>query len=85
MSTRFKKVQIKEEWQIELDKYEEAYDYYVNKNWDAAQEKFQELKNNSENFPWSSKIYDIYLERIEENRHLSLPEDWQGAYRHTSK
>lgn len=64
----------------ELKQYEIAYSNYLSQDWDSAREAFKTLKENHD-----LVLYDVYLERIEDLKNQSLPEDWDGTFRHTSK
>lgn len=64
----------------ELKQYEIAYSSYLSQDWDGAREAFKSLKENH-----SLVLYDVYLDRIEDLKAQSLPEDWDGTFRHTSK
>ncbi|MDB2449008.1 adenylate/guanylate cyclase domain-containing protein, partial [bacterium] len=66
---------------IELDALEVAYQLYLQQQWSAAKDAFESLKATSRH----AKLYDIYLQRIEELEQQSLPSDWDGSYTHTSK
>jgi len=65
----------------ELKQFKEAYEYYLNQNWEKAQSKFSGLIKANQN----RKIYAIYLERIKSLKEISLPNDWDGSFTHTSK
>ncbi len=67
----------------ELADYEAAWAHYRAQRWDDAVAAFESL---SQQAPGKRpKLYQVYLERIAEVRTQSLPEDWDGAFRHTSK
>jgi adenylate cyclase len=65
----------------ELKQYQAAYTEYLNKNWQQAKSHFEVLNNQYKN----RKIYLLYLERIETLKAMSLPENWDGSFTHTSK
>lgn len=65
----------------ELEEYNIALEYYINRQWDLAETAFNNLHQINE----QTKIYKIYLERIAEYKNTPPPEDWQGIYTHTSK
>mgnify|MGYP000441953582 CR=1 FL=1 len=62
--------------------YNRARDAYLQQNWSEASagfEKLQELDSSS------SRLYEIYLERIGNFASTPPGEDWEGVYRHQSK
>lgn len=64
----------------QIAQYHQAYDDYLKQNWDAAETAFKILHQASQ-----EKLYQLYLLRIQELRHTSLAEDWDGSFTHTSK
>ena len=58
-----------------------ALDDYHDKQWDTAEEKLKALLEQEPD----CKLYNIYIDRIETLRQTPLPEDWDGAFTHTSK
>jgi adenylate cyclase len=64
----------------ELSDYTRALDDYRSQRWDEAKAGFEKLKEKGE-----QRIYEIYLERIEEMRVADLPADWDATYRHVNK
>ncbi len=70
-----------EQLKARVANYHEALDYYHNQQWDEAESR---LKSLLENEP-ECLLYQVYLERIETLRDTPLPEDWDGAFTHTSK
>lgn len=65
----------------ELSKYHKGLDFYFAQQWDNAFELMTELK---EKYP-DRKIYQIYLDRINEFKVTPPPADWDGVYVHKSK
>ena len=49
--------------------------------WEQAVSKLIELKKD---FP-EIKLYQVYLDRIQDLREQTLTQDWDGVFRHTSK
>lgn len=64
----------------EIKQYEHAYQLYLQRQWEAAQMAFKALFSAG-----GLKLYEVYIERIESLQHETLPEDWDGTFRHTSK
>lgn len=64
-----------------VDDYHQAYQNYVEKNWDEAERMFNELRERDPDI----KLYDVYLERIPSLRTQDLPADWDGTFRFTTK
>ena len=76
-----KKSELSESILNELNEYHVARQEYLNRNWDKAKTLFETLlQQNPEVL-----IYQIYLERISENRKLDLASDWDGTFKHSSK
>ena len=71
------------ELEEELAIYEKAWSLYRDKQWQAASDAFQDLMQRATDK--RAKLYSVYLERIADLEGQTLPEDWDGAYRHTSK
>ncbi|PTY37277.1 hypothetical protein BGP77_02570 [Saccharospirillum sp. MSK14-1] len=67
--------------QAELDALEHAQQLYLQQDWAAARQAFEQLNAHSEH----AKLYEVYLERIAILEHETLPEDWDGSFTHTSK
>ncbi|MFG1497555.1 adenylate/guanylate cyclase domain-containing protein [Saccharospirillum sp. HFRX-1] len=65
----------------ELDALDDAYQLYLQQNWEAAHAAFEQLKAQSE----QAKLYEVYLERIAILEQETLPENWDGSFTHTSK
>jgi len=65
----------------DLESYHSALDLYRSKQWEDAERVFKHLKKQSPD----ALIYQIYLDRIAENRNKDLPANWDGTFRHTSK
>lgn len=64
----------------EIEAYNQAYALYLEQNWVKAQQAFCDLKEKN-----PLKLYEVYIERIDDLQHQTLPEDWDGTFRHTSK
>lgn len=64
-----------------LDTYNKALDYYLEQRWDDAYDLMNHL---AQKYP-DKKIYQIYIERINEFKSNPPPEDWNGIYIHTTK
>jgi adenylate cyclase len=54
---------------------------YFNQRWNAAEAKFSELHQ----LHPDTKLYKIYLERIQEFQQTPPPADWDGIYAHKEK
>ena len=61
--------------------YHEALDCYHEQDWDGAEARLNDLLEKEPD----TFLYQVYLERIETLREVELPEDWDGAFTHTSK
>lgn len=64
-----------------LQQYHQALDFYRAQRWDSAMEILKALQESDEN----RRIYSLYLERIEINRDMILPDNWDGVFTHTNK
>ncbi len=67
--------------EIEIDEYDKALNFYYSQDWGRAKSKFNLLKESYS----ERKIYDIYLERIENYINTPPPEKWDGVFTHTTK
>lgn len=65
----------------ELESYHSGLTLYRQQKWDDAEKVFNYLLSQSP----TTSVYQIYLERIAVNKVTSLPKDWDGTFRHTSK
>lgn len=65
----------------ELENYHSALTLYRQQKWDDAEKVFTYLLSQNPKVT----IYQIYLERIAENKNANLPKDWDCTFRHTSK
>ena len=65
----------------EISQHHTAHQLYLSQNWHEAHSAFMELVRQ---YP-QTLIYQIYLDRIEELKVTTLPQDWDGSYTHTSK
>lgn len=70
-----------EQLKFRVARYHEALAHYYKKQWDEAQTILEELAAAEP----ACLLYQVYLERIETLRETPLPEDWDGAFTHTSK
>lgn len=64
----------------ELERYNQAYALYLQQHWQAATDAFQSLYQAN-----PLKLYDVYIERIQDLKNQTLADDWDGTFRHTSK
>lgn len=64
----------------ELDHYHEALDMYLKQHWGEAREAFNRLNRIN-----PQRLYEVYLNRIDELCEQTLPQDWDGTFIHTSK
>lgn len=67
--------------QAELEALDVAYQGYLQQDWTAARDAFEQLKAQSP----QPKLYEVYLERIAILEQETLPEDWDGSFTHTNK
>ncbi|MEH6447580.1 MAG: adenylate/guanylate cyclase domain-containing protein [Oleispira sp.] len=65
----------------EVARFSVVYDEYLQQSWVSALSKLDDLKRD---FP-ESKIYQVYLDRIQNLREQELTQEWDGVFRHTSK
>jgi adenylate cyclase len=65
----------------ELALYRHALRYYLNQEWHEALELFTTLHQSHP----TTKIYKIYLDRIDSYQQSPPPADWDGVFVHTSK
>jgi adenylate cyclase len=70
-----------EQLKARVARYHEAQQCYYRQQWDEAQAMLEELAADEP----EALLYKVYLERIETLRETPLPEDWDGAFTHTSK
>ena len=64
-----------------VDAYHQAHDFYLQQQWDQAEQCFRELAQRDT----GRLLYSVYLERIENLRTQNLTGDWDGTFRHTAK
>lgn len=62
-----------------VETFENALEFYKNKNWDKAFEAFSKLANKGD------KASKLYLDRIENYKNNPPPEDWDYSYTFTTK
>jgi adenylate cyclase len=65
----------------ECSRFSLAYSDYLQQNWGQATNKLVGLKYD---FP-ETKLYQVYLDRIQDLREQTLTQDWDGVFRHISK
>jgi adenylate cyclase len=71
------------EWLMAREHHDLMLAYYRKQQWDKAINAINELKGEFDGS--MDHYYDLWLERIEEMRNKSLPENWDGTYIATSK
>ncbi|OZG75517.1 adenylate/guanylate cyclase domain-containing protein [Hahella sp. CCB-MM4] len=64
-----------------LKQYRQAIQYYRERCWQQADDLLHKLQLEEPD----CRLYQLYRQRIEQLRNTSLPEDWDGVFRHTSK
>lgn len=64
----------------EIQEYDLAYGLYLERRWDEATTAFKRLHEQN-----PLPLYQVYVERIQDLRHQTLPDDWDGTFVHTSK
>jgi adenylate cyclase len=75
------KSEVTSEQKDEIERFSLAYADYLQQDWDQAVSKLAGLKND---FP-TTKLYQVYLDRIHDLREQKLTQEWDGVFRHTSK
>lgn len=70
-----------EQLKARVAKYHQALEYYFAQDWDAAEALLVELSAAEPH----TLLYTVYLERIAQLRQSPPPEQWDGAFTHTSK
>ena len=65
----------------ELGMYHQALACYFEKQWPESKTKFSELKLKNPDL----KLYEMYLQRIEDFEQQGVEDDWDGRFVHTSK
>lgn len=73
--------ELDEEQKLALENYHQALKLYWRQSWEEAKSLFSKLKEDSPN----TKIFQIYLDRIETMSKSDIDEAWDGTFRHTSK
>lgn len=63
-----------------LELQQQAVEHYFARRWDDAAQMFTRLWQQQ-----PERLYQIYIERIESLRQQTLPQDWDGVFRHTEK
>lgn len=69
------------ELENELREYNRGLDAYFNQQWDLAAQIMESLHQQHPD----TKIYKVYIDRINEYKQHPQPADWDGVYTHTSK
>ena len=64
-----------------VEQYNTALAHYYSREWDAAEKILRQLHKGDP----ERKLYNMYLERIDELRYEVLPSDWMGVFEHRSK
>ena len=64
----------------EIQEYNNAYKEYLNQDWLKAEQAFTHLYESN-----PLTLYQVYIERIADLKNETLPKDWDGTFRHTSK
>ncbi len=64
-----------------VQQYNTALEHYYSREWDAAEKIMRALHKGDPD----RKLYNMYLERIDELRYELLPDDWMGVFEHRSK
>ena len=64
-----------------VEQYNTALAHYYSREWDAAEKILRVLHKGDP----ERKLYNMYLERIDELRYELLPDDWMGVFEHRSK
>ena len=65
----------------EIARFSLAYAHYLKQDWPQAVSMLIELKKDFS----ETKLYQIYLDRIQALRTQELTQNWDGVFRHTSK
>lgn len=73
--------EISAEEEIEIDEYDKALKFYYSQDWGKAKSKFNLLKDSYN----ERKIYEMYLERIENYINEPPSKTWDGVFTHTTK
>ncbi|MDO6447057.1 adenylate/guanylate cyclase domain-containing protein [Colwellia sp. 1_MG-2023] len=76
------KEQQSKEMCLTVEKHHEGIQAYLAQEWDTAINIFTELQNQR---LLSSKLYDIYINRIAELKQSTLNNEWDGTYSHLTK
>jgi len=72
-----------ETWKQDREYHNLMLAHYRKQEWDKAIDLINELKGSFAG--GMDNYYDLWLERIEEMRNATLPSDWDGVFRATSK
>ena len=72
---------LSEDKATEVEGFNQAYQHYLEQNWDKAVQKLYAMKAR-----YGDKLlFQVYIDRIADLRQQALPQDWDGVFRHTSK
>ena len=74
-------VQLSEQLRAELAAHEQALEHFWRREWMQAHALFSDLHVT---YPQTA-LYALYLERIEQLRRRTLPDDWDGVYERREK
>lgn len=75
------KEQATEELLTELEQHEQGLAAYLKQEWDTAKDIFCQLNQTQPN----TRVYSLYLERINELHHRQLGTEWDGVYERREK
>jgi len=75
------KSDVSDEMKKELQQYNQALEAYFNQQWDAALASMQTLHQAHP----ETKVYKLYVERINHIKSSPPSKGWDGIYRHTTK
>jgi len=73
--------QVTQKQKEEVARFSVVYAEYLQQSWVSALSKLDDLKRD---FP-ESKIYQVYIDRIQNLREQELTQKWDGVFRHTRK
>jgi len=76
-----KKDELTQDQADEIASFGQAYQLYKQQDWDKAIQKLYAMKARF----GEKKLFQVYIERISDLRQQTLPQDWDGVFRHTSK
>ncbi len=76
-----RKAQLTPELKAELEKWDQALNYYFNQDWEKARAVLDEL---NKSYP-HVHLYQLYQQRIAEFEQTPPPKDWDGVFTHHAK